>query len=68
MSLDAHTPGGKQDWQPAADTDLLDQRDLWAAIILIFWCIWLQRNDVVFNGASPALSTIKTKIKEEFEW
>ena len=68
---------GKLDWVPAADTGLIewwssltcpsaDRRDLWTAIILVFWCIWRHRNDVVFNGAAPEAVAIKRRIKEEF--
>jgi hypothetical protein len=64
----------KTDWLPVADSGIVDwwtsrscprshQRDLWTAIILVFWCIW--RNDVVFNGAAPSQACIKEKIREE---
>jgi hypothetical protein len=65
------------DWLPAADTELLEwwtsrpcpaatQRDLWTAIILVFWCIWRHRNDVVFNGALPNVEIISARIREEY--
>lgn len=68
----------KLDWVPASDTDLIQwwtsrpcpkalQRDLWTSIILVFWCLWRHRNDVVFNGASPAVEAVKTRIKEEYD-
>lgn len=64
----------KAQWLPTADTDLLlrwtsrpcrkaYQRDLWTAIILVFWCLWRHRNDVVFNGVLPRAETIKTRIR-----
>jgi hypothetical protein len=43
------------------------RRDLWTAVILVFWCIWRHRNDVVFNGATPAVETIRHRIREEFQ-
>jgi multisubunit Na+/H+ antiporter MnhE subunit len=56
---------------PATDVELLQwwtslpcpkatQRDLWTAIILIFWCIWRHR-----NGARPDVVAIETRIREE---
>jgi hypothetical protein len=41
---------------------------MWAAIILIFWCIWKHRNDVVVNGATALELTIREKIKVEYYW
>jgi hypothetical protein len=32
-----------------------------------FWCLWRHRNDVVFDGATPSVKTVKTRIKEEYE-
>jgi hypothetical protein len=43
-----------------------ERRVVWASIILVFWCIWRHRNDVVFNGAVASQMTIKRKIKDEF--
>ena len=56
---------GRLGWVPEVDSDLLqwwtsldwrvaDRRDLWTVVLLVFWCIWRHRNDVVFNGATPA--------------
>jgi hypothetical protein len=40
---------------------------LWAAIILVFWCLWRHKDDMVFDRASPAVDAIKTRIREEYE-
>jgi hypothetical protein len=40
---------------------------MWTAIILVFWCIWRHRNDVVFNGVVPSQLAIKERIKEEHD-
>jgi hypothetical protein len=40
---------------------------MWRAIILIFWCIWRHRNDVVFNGAPPSQRSIGENIKAEYD-
>jgi hypothetical protein len=64
-------------WLPLADTELIHwwtsrpcpketRRDLWTSIILIFWCIWRHRNDVVFNGARPDVGVILARIREEY--
>jgi hypothetical protein len=64
-------------WLPPADAKILQwwtsrpcpkatQRDLWTSIILLFWCIWRHRNDVVFNGARPDVEAIKTRVREEY--
>jgi hypothetical protein len=42
-------------------------RDLWTVLILVFWCIWMHQNNVVFNGVTPVAGVIKSKIREEFE-
>jgi hypothetical protein len=36
-------------------------------IILIFWCMWMHRNDVVFNGALPSQMTIREKSKVGYD-
>jgi hypothetical protein len=65
------------EWLPTADSELLQwwmthpcpketQRDLWTSIILLFWCIWRHRNNVVFNGARPDVEAIRAKVREEF--
>jgi hypothetical protein len=40
---------------------------LWAAIILVFWCLWRPKDDMVFDRASPAVDAIKTRIREEYK-
>jgi hypothetical protein len=40
---------------------------MWTSSILIFWCIWRHRNDVVFNGASPSQRSIRENIKAEYD-
>jgi hypothetical protein len=37
------------------------------AVILIFWCIWRHRNDVVFNGVRPEVGAIRCRMKGEFQ-
>jgi hypothetical protein len=37
-----------------------------AASILLFWCIWRHRNDVVFNGARPDAEAIRVRVHEEY--
>jgi hypothetical protein len=32
---------------------------MWTVIILVFWCIWRHRNDVVFNGVAASQFTIR---------
>ncbi|XP_071681455.1 uncharacterized protein [Lolium perenne] len=65
-------------WLPAADTELLEwrssrtcpaahRRDMWTAIILVFWCIWRHRNDVVFNGVAASQFIIRDRISVEFD-
>jgi hypothetical protein len=41
------------------------QQDLWTAIILVFWCIWRHRNDVIFNGATPDGEAILARTRED---
>jgi hypothetical protein len=40
---------------------------MWTVIILVFWCIWRHRNDVVFNGVPAAHLTIRDRISTEFD-
>ena len=67
-----------QSWMPIPDMDLIDwwtmqrtpssqRRDSWSVVILVMWCIWTHRNDVVFNGASVSASGTVRKIREEIE-
>jgi hypothetical protein len=37
------------------------------AIMLVFWCIWKHRNDVVFNDGRPGVRKIIQMIRLEFE-
>jgi hypothetical protein len=64
-------------WLPLANTGLLlwwtswpcpkaTHRDLWTAIVLVFWCIWRYWNDVVFNGATPEVGAILARIREDY--
>jgi hypothetical protein len=64
------------EWLPSVDTDLVQwwsslicpsglRRDLWTVVILVFWCIWRHRNEVVFNGVAPEARAIRGRIKEE---
>jgi hypothetical protein len=65
------------EWMPSVDTELLQwwyslayppraRRDLWTAVILIFWCIWRYQNDVVFNDATSEARAIRGRINDEF--
>jgi hypothetical protein len=45
----------------------MQKRDLWTTLILVLWCIWRHRNDIVFNGAVASQVAIKEKINEEYE-
>jgi hypothetical protein len=65
------------EWMPDVGTEVVPwwtsltctravRRDMWTAIILVFWCIWRHRNDVVFNGATPAAAAIRHRIMEEY--
>jgi hypothetical protein len=69
---------GKLEWMPGVDTEVVPwwsslsctrsvRRDMWTAIILVFWCIWRHRNEVVFNGATPAAAAIRHRIREEYQ-
>jgi hypothetical protein len=69
---------GKEEWLPDPDTDLLEwwtsracptahRRDMWTAIILVFWSIWRHRNDVVYYGVVASHGAIRDKVREEFE-
>jgi hypothetical protein len=40
---------------------------MWTSIILIFWCIWRHRNDVVFKRASPSQWSIRENFKAEYD-
>jgi hypothetical protein len=40
---------------------------MWTAIILVFWCIWRHRNDVVFNSVALSQMTIRANIMLEFD-
>jgi hypothetical protein len=64
-------------WLPPANVEILHwwtsrpcpkatQRDLWTSIILLFWCIWRHRNDVVFNGARPNVEDIRAGVREKY--
>jgi hypothetical protein len=46
--------------------DLPSGGDLWTEVILIFWCIWRDQNDVVFNDAAPEAQAIRGRTKDEF--
>jgi hypothetical protein len=54
-------------WWSSLPCPRASRRDLWTAVIMIFWCIWRHRNDVVFNGARPGVGAIRCRIKEEFQ-
>jgi hypothetical protein len=38
---------------------------MWVAVILVFWCIWRHRNNIVFNDTTSAAMDIGHKIREE---
>ena len=70
-------PWGRPSWVPDAGTQIMEwwtrlrapkqeQRDLWTAITLVFWCIWRHRNNVVFNGERPAVETTWQMIRTEY--
>lgn len=74
----ALTRWNRLEWMPGAGSQIVHwwtslhcpsavRRDLWKAVILVFWCIWRHRNDVVFNGTTPAVETIRHRIREEFQ-
>jgi hypothetical protein len=69
---------GKLHWMPHADTSFVPwlqskqggpgkDRDLWTAITLVCWCLWRHRNDIVFEGATPSLYEVVTRISDEAE-
>jgi hypothetical protein len=35
-------------------------------VILMAWCIWTMRNNIIFDGASPSLRQWKRSLREEF--
>ena len=40
-------------------------KGLASTMLLTSWTIWKQRNDCVFEGAQPLISTIISRIKDE---
>ncbi|KAF8683915.1 hypothetical protein HU200_044861 [Digitaria exilis] len=35
-------------------------------IIIMSWCIWMARNDLIFKGIPPQLSSMRSRFKNEF--
>jgi hypothetical protein len=69
---------GKIHWMLHTDTSFVPwlqskqggpgkDRDLWTAVTLVCWCLWRHRNDIVFEGATPSLSEVVTRILDEAE-
>ncbi|KAK1661991.1 hypothetical protein QYE76_050150 [Lolium multiflorum] len=55
------------EWWSSRTCPAAHRRDMWTAIILVFWCIWRHRNDVVFNGVAASQFTIRDRISVEFD-
>lgn len=67
---------GRQDWTPSG-TDVLTEwcitkndnghrvKDIRAIMVLVMWCIWKQRNDIVFEGATPSIPRLARTIERE---
>ena len=53
-------------WWTSLRAPVADRRDLRTALLLVFWCIWRHRNDVVFNAAIPSARAIMCKIAEDY--
>ena len=65
-----------EEWMPGPDARLLEwwmrqpatrsqRRDTWSVLILVMWCIWTHRNDVVFNGAAVSPAVVAGRIRDE---
>jgi hypothetical protein len=37
-------------------------------IIIMSWCIWMERNDLIFRNVQPSLNSTKERFKTEFAW
>jgi hypothetical protein len=37
-------------------------------IIMLSWCIWMERNDFIFNDKQPAIDSVRDRFKTEFVW
>ncbi|XP_073361050.1 uncharacterized protein [Aegilops tauschii subsp. strangulata] len=67
---------GKPHWTPEPEAELVrwwtslniektKRKETWTVITLVAWTLWKHRNDIVFNGASPSVSTILRQIEAE---
>jgi hypothetical protein len=37
-------------------------------IIMLSWCIWMERNDFIFKHKQPAIVSVRDRFKTEFSW
>jgi hypothetical protein len=37
-------------------------------IIMLSWCIWMERNDFIFKDKQPAIDSVRDRFKTEFAW
>ena len=68
---------GKLDWTPTAQDTLgpwlrekqephnLRRKDLHTIFILTLWELWKHRNAIVFDGASPSMSVLLSRVRSE---
>jgi hypothetical protein len=37
-------------------------------IIMLSWCIWMERNDFIFKDKQPTIASVRDRFKKEFTW
>ncbi|XBH56627.1 hypothetical protein VPH35_078410 [Triticum aestivum] len=67
IGFEPRTDETLEDWCIRQDQDPKHRRTTHAKCLLGLWMIWKHRSDMVFNGATPSVSTYIDQIEKEGE-